>query len=302
MRLRTRGAWRKLKVRPTLRRGARKQPPGAPGPAPYTHAGTHRLGHTHTHNLSRTPCAMQNSGGEARPPRGPTRGSWQGTCVGLGGVGWLRRSSPTDVNCAALAYPQPQAFPLQILLPSLRCSWAVGRAPSQARVHFCAPPQARSRGAQGHPESTRASSTSAYTWTAPGARPRPPADTSVVGHACSGARPSGQALPGAEGKLGRTRAGLGALRRSPASAEPQRPLVLLPRLAPAAPSPAFSLSLPLSPDPSSPALPPADRSFSRNPGGAQVSRWDVPVAREGRGCGGARCAHEHLGRLSSHRV
>lgn len=149
--------------------------------------------------------------------------------------------------------------------------------------------------------SPHTSSASAHTWTAPGARPRPPADTSVVGHACSGARPSGQALPGAGGKLGRTRAGLGALRRSPASAEPQRPLVLLPRLAPAAPSPAFSLSLPLSPDPS-PALPPADRSFSQNPGGAQVSRWDVPVAREGRGCGGARCAHEHLGRLSSHRV
>ena len=56
---------------------------------------------------------------------------------------------------------------------------------------------------------------------------------------------SGQALPAAGGKLGRTRAGLGALQRSPASAEPQRPLVLLRRLAPAEPSPAFSLSLPL---------------------------------------------------------
>lgn len=286
-----------------MRRGARKQPPAAPGPAPYTHAGTHRLGHTHTHNLSRTPYAMQNSGGEARSPRGPTRGSWQGTCVGLGGVGWLGRSSPTDVNCVALAHPQPQAFPLQILLPSLRCSWAVGRAPSQARVHFCAPPQARSRGAQGHQESTSPSSTSggphmdrARCTAAPASRYQR-RRARVLRRAPLG--------PGAAWRRGEVGANSRGPRRS--SAEPRERGAAAPPGAPPAPRSCCALSRFLSlapslPDPSSPALPPADCSFSRNPGGAQVSRWDVPVAREGRGCGGARCAHEHLGRLSSHRV
>lgn len=74
--------------------------------------------------------------------------------------------------------------------------------------------------------------------------------------------------------------------------------------APPAPCRRCSLSrspLPRSPDPS-PALSPRVESSSSPAGPAQVSRWDVPVAGEGRGCSGARCAHEHLGRLSSHRV
>lgn len=58
-----------------------------------------------------------------------------------------------------------------------------------------------------------------------------------------------------------------------------------------------SISIPaLPPDPVSLLLPGLPPSPKRAP------RRDVPVAGEGRGCGGARCAHEHLGRLSSHRV
>lgn len=137
------------------------------------------------------------------------------------------------------------------------------------RVHFCAPCKPAVE-AQGHQESSckpvlhqRRSATR----TAPGARPRLPADTSVVGHACSGSpRPGAARRRG----LGRTRAGLGALRQLRRARSRSAPWCSLPRLAPAAPSPAFSLSLPL-PDPSSPALPPADCSFSRNAGGAQVS-------------------------------
>lgn len=98
------------------------------------------------------------------------------------------------------------------------------------------------------------------------------------------------------GKLGRTRTDLRALGVS--TAVPQRPLVLLSRLATDTPSPAFSLPLYLDPNPAL-AWVESSSSPSRQ---AQVSRWDVPVAREGRGCSGARCAHEHLGRLSSHRV
>ena len=122
----------------------------------------------------------------------------------------------------------------------------MGRAPSQARVHFCAPPQAHSRGAQGH-RCPHTSSASAHTWTAPGARPRLPADTSVVGHACSGARPSGQALPAAGGKLGRTQRGP---RRS--SAEPRERGAAAPPGAPPAPRSCCALSRFLSLAPSLP--------------------------------------------------
>ena len=122
----------------------------------------------------------------------------------------------------------------------------MGRAPSQARVHFCAPPQARSRGAQGH-RCPHTSSASAHTWTAPGAWPRLPADTSVVGHACSGARPSGQELPAAGGKLGRTQRGPWR-----SSAEPRERGAAAPPDAPPAPRSCCALSRFLSLAPSLP--------------------------------------------------
>lgn len=110
----------------------------------------------------------------------------------------------------------------------------------------------------------------------------------VAGHACS-VRP-GQALPGAEGKLGanlaRGPALFGGAPRARAAAPPwcsSRASLLL-RPLPLSLSPLSLILL----------LPLFLRLTVPSPGipcGAQVSRWDVLVAREGRGCGGARCAH-----------
>lgn len=83
---------------------------------------------------------------------------------------------------------------------------------------------------------------SAHTYTAPGTQTRVPANTSTVVHACTGAHP-GTGHCQSLGKLGRTRTDLRALRVS--NAVPQRPLVLLSRLATNTSSPAFSLPLSL---------------------------------------------------------
>lgn len=173
--------------------------------------------------------------------------------------------------------------------------WAVGCTTSQARARFCAQPQA----AVAVPTAIRSphtSSVGAHTCIAPGAQLRVPANTSTVVHACTGARPSGLALP-EPGEVGENsfwpRHSSGEHRGARSRSAPW---------CSSAPRYRFSLScfLSLSPDPA-PALSPVESSSSPA-GRAQVSRWGVPVAGEGRGCSGARCAHEHLGRLSSHRV
>lgn len=160
---------------------------------------------------------MQNSGDQTRSPSRPTRGSWQRTCVG--GVGWRGGGSlaPKKLSDGRELYSAPPlttpGFPLQVLLPSLRCTWAVGCTPLQARAYFCAHPQA----AIGEPTAIRSphtSSASAHTCTAPSAQPRLSANTSTVVHACTGARPSGRALL----KPGEVRANSHRPRRSSAEA------------------------------------------------------------------------------------
>lgn len=120
----------------TLRRGPgsnRQQPQDRP-----LHSRGHTQARTHTYAQSLARHMQCRILGERHVPRGPTRGGWQGTCVGLGGVGWLGKLSDRRELCRT-GHPQPQAFHFNSVT-SLRCSWAVGRAPSQARVHFCAPP------------------------------------------------------------------------------------------------------------------------------------------------------------------
>ena len=220
--------------------------------------------------------------------------AWGGGRRGGGSLSSKKLSGGRELYSAPP--PTTPGFPLQVLLPRLRCTWAVGCTPLQARAHFCAHPQA----AIGEPTAIRSphtSSANAHTCTAPGAQPRLSANTSTVVHACTGARPSGRALL----KPREVRANSHRPRRS--SAEHRERGAAAPPGAPPAPRYRCSLSRFLSPSfPNlSPALPPVESSFSLARR-AQVSRWDVPVAGEGRGRSGARCTHEHLGRLSSHRV
>lgn len=155
-----------------------------PRDPPPTRTRAHTRAYTHTHPLSRLPCAMQNSGEEARPPAG-----WR---VRAGkepaqGQGRLPRSSPTDMNGTAPS----QAFHFGSRYQVLGARGQRAAHPSQARSHFCAHPQA----AVTVPiRSPYTSPRGVHTCTAPGAQPRVPANTGTVVHACTGARPSSRAL------------------------------------------------------------------------------------------------------------
>lgn len=177
-------------------------------PGPALHA------QVHTRSLSRALCAMQNSGEEVL--RGPVRGSWQKKNV-RGAKGRLLRSSPTDINCAAL----PQAFHCRSCYRVLGARGQWGSTRSQARARFCAQPRATVM----VPAAIRSpymDSGGAHICSAPGTQARVPANASTVVHACTGARPgAGHCL--SSGKLGRTRTDLRALWVS--TAVPQRPLL-----------------------------------------------------------------------------
>lgn len=266
---------------------------GLQGPPP-TRVHVHTHTYTHTPSLTLAACnAESRRGEEARPPPPAV-----GRRVGAGWErAWGERWAPKPLSNRREPYSPSPGFAAQILLPSVRGTWAVGCTASQARAHCCAQPQA----AVAVPTAIRSphtSSAGAHTCIAPGAQLRVPANTSTVVHACTGARPSGPAPAGARGSWGEVvlaDALFGASAAERGAAAPPG--------APPAPCRRCSLSrspLPRSPDP--PALSPRVESSSSPAGPAQVSRWDVPVAGEGRGCSGARCAHEHLGRLSSHRV
>lgn len=231
------------------------------GPAPYTHACTRARICTHTHSLTRAMCNAEFW----RPGTFPQQtDAWELAKNVRGGGGWRGGGSlaPKKLSDGRELYSAPPlttpGFPLQVLLPSLRCTWAVGCTPLQARAYFCAHPQA----AIGEPTAIRSphmSSASAHTCTAPGAQPRLSANTSTVVHASTGTRPSGRALL----KPGEVRANSHRPRRYSAEAPRARsrsaPWCSSRALLPVLPLP---LSLSLFPQIFSPALPPVESSFS----------------------------------------
>lgn len=183
------------------------------GPAPYTSARANTRARTHTHNLSRMPCAMQNSGEEARPPAGRHVGAGKERAWGGGEKqGRWAPKKLTEVNCTALP-PSTPGFSLQVLLPSLRCTSAVGCSPSQARAHFCAQPQAAKK-PKAIP-SPHTFSGGAHTCSRPGAQ-SPCLQISAQLGARALARAPWARRCWNQGKLGRTCTCLDALRQSSA--------------------------------------------------------------------------------------
>lgn len=182
---------------------------------------------------------MQNSGEEVRPPSGPERRNWQRNVRGENGG--LPGSSQTAMNCTA----PPQAFHFGSCYKIL-AHVGRGRTLSQALLLTSAD---RCSCAHGHPESARVGSGSTHMY-----RARCTA-TRAFKYQHSRARVHrhealGPGAAGARGSWGELALASTLFPRAARSADPQRPLVLLPRLATGAPSPA----IPVFADPS-PALP-----------------------------------------------
>lgn len=175
---------------------------------------------------------MQNAGEEARPPADQCGGAGK-ECVNERN-GRLPRSFPTTENC--LGPPQPFHFrSCYQAVGALGRGWhtLTGTCPL---LHT---PAGHPSGAHGHPESAHILRRCTHMYharcTAACACKYPHSRARVYRRA-----PLGLCAARAT-KLERTHTGLGALRVS--ITEPQRPLVLLSRLATNAPTPAFSLSL-----------------------------------------------------------
>lgn len=217
----------------------------------------HTYTHTHIHPLSRAPCALQNSGEEARPPGDQ--------CVGAGKErAWGEKVGSQEALRPPELYSPSPGFPLKVLLSSLRYTWqwaAHAHRHTRTSAHNRSPPKRCP-----WPFGVRIGAKAVHTHVPRQVHSR--ACLQIPGQSCTRAqaRAPRAGCRQSQGKLGRTHSGFGALQVSITGL--QRPLVVLPRLTTDTPSPVFSLPLSLGP---SPALPPVESS-SYPAHRAQVSR------------------------------